>query len=83
MRRTSNLAISTAWSGRIPHPCELCGKVFRDGRDLQRHMMVHTGEKPFGCSTCSGRFRQKAHLKRHVKDKHDRDPLEEELISKS
>ena len=67
------------WIGRIPHPCELCGKVFRDERDLKRHMMIHTGEKPFGCNDCSSRFRQKAHLQRHVKHKHDREATSEEL----
>ena len=67
-------------SGRTPHPCDICGKVFRDGLDLKRHSMVHTGQKPYHCSLCSKRFRQKAHLKRHFKEKHHRDPEAHELI---
>jgi len=67
------------WTGRTPHPCDQCGKVFRDERDLKRHMMVHTGEKPYCCTDCLERFRQKAHLKRHLKHRHDREATVEEL----
>ena len=35
-----------------PVTCEECGKVLADQTSLNRHMMIHTGEKPFKCPYC-------------------------------
>lgn len=46
--------------------CDLCSFTCDRPSDVQRHMLVHTGERPYKCSVCENSFRRKAHLKRHV-----------------
>nr|XP_033817579.1 flt3-interacting zinc finger protein 1 [Geotrypetes seraphini]XP_033817580.1 flt3-interacting zinc finger protein 1 [Geotrypetes seraphini]XP_033817581.1 flt3-interacting zinc finger protein 1 [Geotrypetes seraphini] len=48
-----------------PFGCSECSKLFRKQRDLDRHLLVHTGEKPYQCKECSKFFRQEAYLKHH------------------
>ncbi|XP_078057142.1 zinc finger protein 148-like, partial [Mustelus asterias] len=49
------------------HVCEQCSAAFRTNYHLQRHILIHTGEKPYQCSQCSMRFIQKYLLQRHEK----------------
>uniref|UniRef100_UPI00398F418A zinc finger protein 148-like n=1 Tax=Pristiophorus japonicus TaxID=55135 RepID=UPI00398F418A len=49
------------------HICEQCSAAFRTNYHLQRHILIHTGEKPYQCSQCSMRFIQKYLLQRHEK----------------
>ena len=46
--------------------CDICMKSFVSKRNVQRHMLSHTGEKPWMCEYCFKRFRQKPHLEQHV-----------------
>lgn len=46
--------------------CDICLKPFVSKRNVQRHMLTHTGEKPWMCEYCFKRFRQKPHLEQHV-----------------
>ncbi|XP_069494628.1 zinc finger protein 770 [Ambystoma mexicanum] len=48
------------------HQCGVCFKVFETPSKLQRHQLVHAGQKPFQCSTCDKTFSQLPHLKRHL-----------------
>uniref|UniRef100_A0A8C6Z276 C2H2-type domain-containing protein n=1 Tax=Nothoprocta perdicaria TaxID=30464 RepID=A0A8C6Z276_NOTPE len=50
---------------KITHPCESCNKTFPSRSKLQRHFLIHTGQKPFKCSSCGKSFRQSTHLKIH------------------
>lgn len=47
--------------------CPYCGKSFERVGHLERHKLIHTGEKPYGCEICGRRFNQKSSLKGHLK----------------
>lgn len=47
------------------HACTICGKMFPSQSKLDRHTLIHTGQRPFKCVLCSKSFRQSTHLKIH------------------
>jgi hypothetical protein len=48
------------------NPCSHCSKVFTSKAKLQRHLLIHTGEKPFKCRSCDYACNQLCNLKKHV-----------------
>ncbi|KAA0202714.1 hypothetical protein HAZT_HAZT000650 [Hyalella azteca] len=46
--------------------CNVCGKLFKQKIDLERHARRHTGEKPFPCPVCPYRATLKCALQRHL-----------------
>merc|ERR1712045_1112654 len=51
------------------YSCEFCHKRFPTPSKLQRHQLVHSGEKPYLCFICLKGFTQRVHLT-HTKNTH-------------
>ncbi|KAG7455535.1 hypothetical protein MATL_G00257780, partial [Megalops atlanticus] len=55
------------------HSCSICGKALSSASSLDRHMLVHSGERPYRCSACGQTFTTNGNMHRHMKI-HDKDP---------
>jgi uncharacterized Zn-finger protein len=40
----------------------MCGKVYSQNGDLQKHIRTHTGDKPYKCDVCGKGFSQNGNL---------------------
>lgn len=52
---------------RIPQTfaCSICSKNFTCKRNLNQHLLIHTGEKPFRCENCRRGFRNRSNMVTH------------------
>ena len=55
--------------------CSDCGKRFPSSWKLERHMVVHTGERPFHCPYCQRPHTQADNLKIHIRKIHPDMPM--------
>ena len=54
--------------------CSECGMGFVSSKDLNRHRVVHTGEKPFECPVCFKTYAAKQGLQIHMRKAHVNHP---------
>ncbi|XP_064598701.1 ras-responsive element-binding protein 1-like isoform X2 [Liolophura sinensis] len=47
--------------------CTICGKVLSSQSSLDRHMLVHSGERPFKCKVCKMAFTTNGNMHRHMR----------------
>nr|XP_033790644.1 ras-responsive element-binding protein 1 isoform X2 [Geotrypetes seraphini] len=59
--------------GGTDHSCSICGKSLSSASSLDRHMLVHSGERPYKCSVCGQSFTTNGNMHRHMKI-HEKDP---------
>ncbi|KAK7889188.1 hypothetical protein WMY93_024748 [Mugilogobius chulae] len=63
-RRRTHVTVCTL---KQKHQCPVCLKTLKGNvANLQRHMVVHTGERPYSCSVCQKTFAQQYLLKKHM-----------------
>jgi len=63
--------------GEVADRCEVCGL---QTESLNRHMLIHTGDKPHACEHCGKAFRRKEHLKVHCSRVHNVEFLKREKV---
>ncbi|XP_054554205.1 ras-responsive element-binding protein 1 isoform X2 [Talpa occidentalis] len=60
-------------TGGADHACSICGKSLSSASSLDRHMLVHSGERPYKCGVCGQSFTTNGNMHRHMKI-HEKDP---------
>uniref|UniRef100_A0A8C6E5R5 Ras-responsive element-binding protein 1 n=1 Tax=Moschus moschiferus TaxID=68415 RepID=A0A8C6E5R5_MOSMO len=60
-------------TGGADHSCSICGKSLSSASSLDRHMLVHSGERPYKCAVCGQSFTTNGNMHRHMKI-HEKDP---------
>ncbi|KAM6202513.1 zinc finger protein 770 [Rhynchocyon petersi] len=70
-------------NGGLLYRCSVCSKSFRSPSKLERHYLIHAGQKPFECSVCGKTFRQAPHWKRHQHTHFKERPQEEMVVLNS
>ncbi|XP_041423652.1 ras-responsive element-binding protein 1 isoform X3 [Xenopus laevis] len=51
-------------TGGTEHSCSICGKSLSSASSLDRHMLVHSGERPYKCSVCGQSFTTNGNMHR-------------------
>lgn len=47
--------------------CRICSKVLSSSSSLDRHVLVHSGERPFTCKYCGDTFTTNGNMHRHMR----------------
>ncbi|XP_058793417.1 ras-responsive element-binding protein 1-like isoform X2 [Phymastichus coffea] len=52
------------------YSCGVCHKVLSSASSLDRHILVHSGERPFKCKYCDMAFTTNGNMNRHLRTAH-------------
>ncbi|XP_061429083.1 ras-responsive element-binding protein 1-like isoform X3 [Lethenteron reissneri] len=55
------------------HVCRVCRRALSSASSLDRHMLVHSGERPYRCPVCRQAFTTNGNMHRHMKI-HEKEP---------
>lgn len=47
--------------------CRICSKILSSSSSLDRHVLVHSGERPFTCKYCGDTFTTNGNMHRHMR----------------
>merc|ERR1712223_2135299 len=61
--------------------CCMCRKMLSSFSSLDRHMLVHSGERPFSCERCGQTFTTNGNMHRHKRTHGSRDSRESDVSS--
>ncbi|XP_066960988.1 ras-responsive element-binding protein 1 isoform X2 [Macrobrachium rosenbergii] len=64
--RKHNRVIETD-NGTKVYCCGICKKQLSSNSSLDRHMLVHSGERPFRCHICGTHFTTNGNMHRHIR----------------
>lgn len=57
------------------HTCSICKKTLSSASSLDRHMLIHSGERPFRCRICNMAFTTNGNMHRHMRTHGSNDVL--------
>ena len=75
----SKIFFFSGFKDRSTHPykCDLCGRTYKQKKNLTRHLTVDCGVEPaFPCPRCDCRCKRKSSLKRHLIEMHKVKPCQ-------
>ena len=55
---------------KLCHPCDICGKIFRNKMELKYHERTHDNVRLFKCKYCDKRFIHPSTRMKHINDVH-------------
>ncbi|GFT00348.1 ras-responsive element-binding protein 1 [Nephila pilipes] len=54
-------------TNNLLHQCLICTKRLSSASSLDRHMLIHSGERPFNCKICGMSFTTNGNMHRHMR----------------